>query len=216
VSNFRKLVARLRSHLWLGLEEEETTNPADVFRSYDQALLRVQTLFDDRIIDEAILLCRHIFDTENARRDSIDNRSGILLQATGVTATLVIAFLGILATQVREPFSLAVVGLGASFILLYLGRAAVESLRVLGKATRHVIGPTEVIPSEWPDEAVIYRQHCIQTYLAITVENYRVNNRMMERLAVAQHSYRNAVIILLGGGAVSLSSELALRRLLSP
>lgn len=86
-------------------------------------------------------------------------------------------------------------------VLIFLGRTAVIVLNLHGTLIRHMVGPEDLLPARGNQDSDYERRLALEL-LEDTIENYKANNVAMDRLSVAQQTFRNAVISLVGGGVL--------------
>lgn len=200
------------THVWPKVEPEHEINPPEIFSGYERTIHAYVPSLSDELIPTVLAQSQRAFEYCNDRRHSIDQRAAVLLQATGVTSTLVVATAGILLAQSHLLVSRLVFGVALSIVLVFLARSAVCALRVHGKVTRSTLGPEDALPSRPELDYAAYGRECIDHFLRFTSGNYRVDNKRMEVLAVAQGCYRNAVVAILAGGGVVILLELVFQQ----
>ena len=190
------------SVVWPSTLDFEELNPSAVFAEYEKVCAALSKASSP---DSSMLLAtaRQMFDDDATRRQSIDSRAGLLLGAVGVAAALVtgvgLSSLASFSASLKptEWLALAVYVV----VVIFLGRTAVIVLGLHGTLIRHMLGPEDLMAENGQSGLDDERRIALEL-LADTIENYKANNVAMDRLSVAQQSFRNAVISLVGGGAV--------------
>jgi hypothetical protein len=174
-------------------------NPDAVFEPYTEAIARVRQQAD--LPPSAVLdMSRYVFGRDSDRSESINDRAGTLLGATGLIATLIVFASPLVKGGIRG-FTHQPVGIVAlvayALALGYLGWSATVCLAVQGGATRYDLGPDDLGPAQkYPQ----YELGIAAKILEYTSSNYKVNNIVMAKLAVAQKCFRNAVILTIIAG----------------
>ena len=72
-----------------------------------------------------------------------------------------------------------------------------------GKDFRYTPDPTDLLKSP-PVETTTYPRDVAVKLLRYTIANYEENNRVMNRLEIAQKCFRNALLVLVTGGIVTV------------
>jgi hypothetical protein len=89
--------------------------------------------------------------------------------------------------------------------LVYLVRTAVLLFSIHGKVFRSTLDPSDLTPPSFHSRTATspYERKLACKILRYTVANYRVNNIQSDTLFVAQHAFRNAIIVVVVGGALA-------------
>jgi hypothetical protein len=187
------------------LDEEATTNPPAVFALYEAAAARVEDVSGD-LLEELLNHASSLFEKEEDRQKSSEDRAGNLIAAAGVVAPLLIGVGALLSADDGWNWHDILVALMYLIPLAYLSVCTARALDVQRSKTRHTLGPDELIPDR-ETKLDDLRRTLISTLIHHTSENYKVNNRQMLALNRAQVFFRNAVVsaILTGIVAVVLS-----------
>lgn len=191
--------------VWPRISTSAALNPAPVFDRYNAVLKQLEqsapSVDDEKLFD----LSQRLFDDEAARAASIDSRGGMLMAAPSLVASL-IAGVGVstlkgLATS--PDFQTSIIFISFVLALVYLFRTVSLVLTMLGKQRRSLLGPDDIAPPAKSTAAISPYQRAVATKLIFyTIENYRVNNQQMDRLSVAQKSFRNAIAVVVVGGLI--------------
>jgi hypothetical protein len=189
---------------WPLRDEPAKINPADVFRIYDDAILGMEQ--GSPSADDSKLLAQSwkIFDNEAARRTTIDTRAAAMMPAITLAATLVTG-VGFSVLKDESIPALARCVILASFLLalVYLVRTMVLLFKIHGKVFRSTLDPSDLPPPLSRARTSSYDRKIACKILRYTVANYRVNNLQTDTLFVAQHAFRNAIIVIVLGGAIA-------------
>lgn len=196
---------RLLNLIWPTTASETEINPSTVFAIYDQALEKLRrgrpTSDDPKLLD----LSWQLFDKEAARRSSIDARAGILMAAPALAASLIVGvgFTTLKGLVTSTDAQTVVILVTYVLVLLYLFRTMFLVLKILGAVTRSTLGPDDVLPPATAAGAVSdYSRRVSAKIIGYTIDNYRADNVQMDRLSVAQMSFRNAIAVIIIGGLV--------------
>jgi hypothetical protein len=186
---------------WPRAQEEDEINPGGVFQIYERVLADLETGQLPVNDTELLRVTRQLFEDEAQRRASIDARAGLLFGATGISGSLIVGVAPGLLRSVPHaavaPLSYAILACYVAALVLF-GRTIVNAIRVQGFIIRFTLGPNDLLPSQ--NAATSYERSLALKTLGFTIENYKVNNRQLELLVVAQHCFRNAVILVLLAG----------------
>ena len=198
---------------------QQQLNPPWAFDNYRNAINTIQqtaaSADDPKLLDLSLKL----FDNDAGRRTSIESRAGSMTSAITLAATLVT---GVGFTTLRDTIGLSNAAFWAMFLtfvfaLLYLTITTVLLFQIQGGDDfRSTPDPTDLLkspPAEtttdradvvritWPDGVP---QAVAVKLLRYTIANYEVNNRVMNRLEIAQKCFRNALLVLVTGGIVTV------------
>jgi hypothetical protein len=199
--------------LWRRVGAPATINPQEHFDTYEKAIIAIER--GPPSVDDPKLLAQSwkMFDNEAARRGTIDARAAALMPALGLAATLVT---GVGFTVLKD----ATIFVGARWIVLatlvlalvYLTRTTVLLFDIHGQVFRSTLDPSD-LPTVNRDPADTtaspYDRLVACKVLRYTVWNYRANNVQSQTLFVAQGAFRNAVIVIVAGGALATISMFA-------
>lgn len=190
----RLMSRRVIDTVWPRSQAEHVINPPELFAGYERSSRELGGA-TGAAASSILTTARALFDDEQGRPASLDGRAGLIIGATGVIATLFAGVGGSLLGK-ADLGSAAARGELVFYVvaLVYLGRAVTSALRVQGSIARYRLGPDDLVPIE-PGEG--YDARIAQHFVMYTIANYRVNNRQVERLTVAQHSLRNGVLAVL-------------------
>ncbi len=188
--------------LWQWCDDPVAVNPPAIFKTYDDAIEKMET--DPASNDDTKLLAQSwkIFDNEGARRTTIDSRAAAMMPSLSLAATLVTG----VGFSVLKDDTIPVPGrwiILAAFLLalVYLVRTMVLLFKILGKVYRSTLDPSDLPPL--PDAIPsLYDRHIACQVLRCVVANYKANNIQSDMLFAAQHAFRNAVIVIVLGGAI--------------
>lgn len=196
--------------LWQFREAEAKVNPKGLFDGYDAAIQNITNAA--ATADDTKLLAQSwkIFDNESARRGTIDSRASALMPATGLAATLVTGVGFTVLKETAIPFSARIIML-VTFVLalVYLARTTVLLFVILGKVFRSTLDPTDLMPPAavpaQNGETIVstYDRTLASKVLRCVVYNYKVNNVQSDTLFAAQHAFRNAIMVIVIGGAAA-------------
>jgi hypothetical protein len=192
------------SQFWPVRDDPARINPADIFQIYEDAILGMEQ--GSPSADDSKLLAQSwkIFDNEGARRTTIDSRAAAMMPAISLAATLVTG-VGFTVLKDESIPVLARCIILASFLLalLYLVRTMVLLFKIHGKVFRSTLDPSDLPPPVSRARTSPYDRKIACKILRYTVANYKVNNIQTDTLFVAQHAFRNAIIVIVLGGAVA-------------
>lgn len=188
--------------VWPHDQPEADLNPDTVFDAYQRTVEDLETQGPSNESETLFGMSKYIFETENDRRASIDARASVLIGASGITGTVVAGIGGGLLSELAGDLSAGRIIVLALYLatLLYLVSAIIAALSVHGPMVRHTIGPDDLHTMSGVNRNF---QHRLSLQLiSYTIENYKVNNRQMVALAVAQSRFRNAVITIILAGLI--------------
>ena len=217
--------AVLREIIPFGYSEAEL-NPADVFAAYTSAIDLIEgkppTEDDPKLLDMSLKL----FDNDGARRATIDTRAGTMMSAITLAATLVTGF-GF--TAFKDTSTLSGDAFWAMFVtlvvpLLYLTATVWLLFRIQGPVLRETPDPKDLLTQAeqaelagqaaqaahaahagQADPPSPYQRRLAVRMLRYTINNYRINNRVLSKLWMAQTCFRNALVVLVFGGIVTVA-----------
>jgi len=183
---------------------EQHINPPHIFKPYTDAIQTIQTgaasADDPKLLDLSLKL----FDNDAGRRASIDSRAGGMMSAITLAATLVT---GVGFTTFKDTAGLSAPTFWAIFLtfvlaLLYLTVTILLLFQIQGGVVRSTPDPGDVQtpPAATPSP---YPRQVAAKVLTYTISNYQANNRVMNRLEIAQKCFRNALFILVAGGIIT-------------
>jgi hypothetical protein len=183
---------------------EETLNPPAIFQTYEAAANTIEATAASADDPKLLDLSLKLFDNDAGRRASIDARAGAMMSAITLAATLVT---GVGFTTFKDTSSLSSAAFWAMFLtfVLALGFLTVTTVLLfqiqgaVARSTpdpRDVVTPPPVTPSDYPRQVAVI-------VLRYTIANYKVNNRVVNRLWIAQKCFRNALLVLVVGGIVT-------------
>jgi hypothetical protein len=215
--------------VWPRLRKETELNPASVFAAYDEAVSTIEHRTPSKDDAQLLDLSAKLFDTDAARRTSIDNRASALMPAITIAVTLVTGVGFSVLKDVEKVSPVAGWSIFITYLLMltYLTRTVFLTFRILGKVVRSTPDPTDVVPptpiadaqpakADPPAEVEAHtpaevegnplsaftRQYAVKL-LRYTIGNYKANNVQMDALSVGQQSFRNALIVLVVGGSIT-------------
>jgi hypothetical protein len=149
---------------------------------------------------------QRIYDSEVARRESINTRCGAVLSTGGILGTLVVAAGQLGLAQKKGPFDVAAWATLALFIvsLLYIGTSITMALAVQGARQGSAADPTDLPPDSAEEtKAGVYSIRMAKVYLRYTIANYELNNILKSRLHSGQRCLRNGIIAIIVAGMLS-------------
>jgi hypothetical protein len=183
---------------------EAQLNPAAEFDAYTRAVTAIAaapvTDDDPKLLDLSLKL----FDNDASRRASIDSRAGAMMSAISLAATLVT---GVGFTAFKDTSGLSKGTFWAMFVtfvlaLLYLTITTVLIFQIQGRIFRSTPDPRD-LPTPPPATPSPYSRGMAVRILRYTIDNYKINNRVVNRLWIAQKCFRNALLVLVFGGIVT-------------
>jgi hypothetical protein len=148
---------------------------------------------------------QRIYDSEAARRESINTRCGAVLSTGGVLGALFVAAGQLGLSRQKGSFG-AVAWLELivfSIALIYLGVSIAMALAVQGSRQGSLIDPRDVSAGTGQTDINSYDMYLARKYLEYTVDNYASNNRLKFRLHSAQRHLRNGIIAIIVAGILS-------------
>jgi hypothetical protein len=182
-------------------------NPAAEFQRYDQAVAAIEATAASADDPKLLDLSLKLFDNDAGRRTSIDSRAGAMMSAITLAATLVT---GVGFTAFKDTSGLSHQAFWAMFLtfilaLIYLTVTAVLLFQIQGRIFRSTPDPRDVVtpPPPAADQPSPYQREVAVKMLRYTIANYKINNRVVNRLWIAQKCFRNALVILVIGGIVT-------------
>jgi hypothetical protein len=183
---------------------EVQLNPPSVFQRYEEAITNIEkreaNADDDKLLDLSLKL----FENDASHRAGIDSRASGMMAAISLAATLVT---GVGFTTLKDTSSLSNDAFWTIFVtyvvaLIYLGATVLLSFYIQGPITRETADPTDLVPPP-PAQPSNYQRQLAVRLLRYTINNYKVNNHVAERLFSAQKCFRNAMLALVVGGIVT-------------
>jgi hypothetical protein len=178
----------------------------EYYKEYNAAIDAIGLAGDGDHVTTQRSVSQRVYDTEAARRESINTRAGALIGTAGVLGSLVVAA-GQLGLDVKKgSFGAAAWVVFVFFVvsLAYLGATLVLALRVQGAQQGNVVDPTDLAPQpNEPSNKGAYDVRMTQVHLRYTVLNYRLNNLLKYRLLSSQRCLRNGVLAIIVAGVVS-------------
>jgi hypothetical protein len=193
--------------MWPTVPRDSYVNPSHIFLRYQSRLIELR---NDTTIPDVDLLeqVRRMWTDQETRLSSIDSRAGQLMAAAGIAASLTTS-----AVNQKGVFPVITgkTPLIAAYLLAlgYFAYCIIIALRVHGERRRHKVGPDELVPPAVVTSStapVAYARHLAHELLTSLIKNYQSDNRQAETLYVAQRAFRNAVILLVFGGASAIWS----------
>jgi hypothetical protein len=216
------MLKELREQLFPPWKYRFAATDQQFFDSYRQAVSKLKDEGPDQGGYSPTLLdsSQRIYDSEVARRESINTRCGAVLSTGGILGTLVVAAGQLGLAQRTGTFNVATwVDLGLFIAsLLYISASITMALAVQGDNQGSLTDPTDLPPND-PAETNLenYNLRMSKVYLNYTIANYALNNTLKSRLQSSQRCLRNGIIaimvagmlspVALGGGAASTSSS---------
>lgn len=184
------------------------TDQQEFFDGYERA---VSSLSDpgpaqDGYSSTLLGASQRIYDSEVARRESINTRCSAVLSTGGILGTLVVAAGQLGLAQKKGPFDVAAWATLALFIvsLLYIGTSITMALAVQGARQGSTADPTDLPPdSAEQTKAEVYNIRMAKVYLRYTIVNYELNNILKSRLHSGQRCLRNGIIAIIVAGMLS-------------
>ena len=183
---------------------EDQLNPPSVFEEYDKAVANIEKKEangnDEKLLDFSMKL----FENDASRRAIIDSRTSGMMTAISLTAALVT---GVGFTTLKETNSLSNGAFWTIFVtylvtLIYLSATVALIFFIQGSVKRVTPDPTDLVPPA-PAQPTNYPRQLAVRLLRYTIINYKVNNRVADRLFSAQKCFRNAMLALVLGGIVT-------------
>lgn len=180
-------------------QSTDSLNPESIFDTYTSAVRAMAPILEN----ESVLLdlSKSMFDSEEARRLSIDARAGQLLFAAGLLASLTGASQFLITPPHGHSFRHALSIISILVAFAYLAASAAIALKVQGEAPRSNFGPDEVAELS---QCQTMSLAVAQKRLEYLVHNYRVNNLQSAYLGAAQKALRNGVLVILVASAIRL------------
>jgi hypothetical protein len=178
------------------------------FDGYEEAVSRINDPGPSQASYSPTLLAasQRIYDSEVARRESINTRCGAALATGGILGTLVVAAGQLGLAQRKGPFNVTTWIDLSLFIasLLYIGASITMALAVQGDRQGSVTDPTD-LPPEGDEGTKLdkYNLRMSRIYLRYTIANYRLNNILKSRLHSSQLCLRNGIIAIIIAGMLS-------------
>jgi len=184
---------------------EQRLNPAAIFDGYAQAIDAVANTAELTNAAKLLDLSTKLFETDGARRLSIDSRAASMMPAIALAATLVT---GVGFSTLKDTSGLSIAAFCAmSFTLLitlvYLVLTVVLLFWIQGSIVRSTPDPIDVSHALTAAQNAYDRDVAVRL-LRYTVSNYKVNNRATNSLQIAQKCLRNALLILVVGGIATV------------
>ena len=180
---------------------ESELNPPGIFDKYEAAVATIKagaaTADDEKILNLSLKL----FDNEVARKASIDSRASAMMTSITLAAALVT---GVGFTMFKDVGSVSSAAFWSIFVsfaaaLLYLTATAVLCIYIQGPIARATPDPTDLVPPPHAEPSA-YPRHLAVSILDYTITNYKINNRAVSRVWLAQKCFRNALLTLVVGG----------------
>jgi hypothetical protein len=184
---------------------KQTLNNPNVFNPYTTAVNAIEQTAPSADDPKLLDLSLKLFDNDASRRTSIDSRAGTMMSAITLAATLVT---GVGFTTLKDTTGLSSAVFWAIFVtflltLLYLTITTVLLFWIEGEIPRYTPDPRDVQKSQ-PANPSTYSRDVAVKVLRYTIDNYKVNNRVMDRLEIAQKCFRNALLVLVTGGIATV------------
>lgn len=183
---------------------EDRLNPPPIFQVYEDAVTVISgspaSPDDPKLLDLSLKL----FDADASRRASIDSRAGSMMSSITLAATLVT---GVGFTSFKDASALSPVAFWALFLtfvltLLFLTATTLMLFQIQGRLYRSTPDPAD-LATPAPAEPSAYPRQVATRILRYTIANYKVNNRVVTRLWIAQKCFRNALVVLVAGGILT-------------
>jgi len=184
---------------------EQRLNPPAIFDGYAQAIDAVANTAELTNAAKLLDLSTKLFETDGARRLSIDSRAASMMPAIALAATLVtgVGFSSLNSTSALSAAAFWAMLLTLVVTLIYLVFTVVLLFWIQGDIVRSTPDPTD-LSHAFAAAANAYARDVATRVLRYTVANYQVNNRVTNRLEIAQKCFRNALLVLVGGGTVTV------------
>jgi hypothetical protein len=197
---------KISSFIWRKRGKPAELNPEVLFGAYENAIADIEsgraTGEDTKLLAQAW----KIFDNEGGRRTTIDTRASMLMPAISVAVTLVtgIGFTVLKDNTISMDARVAIL-ITLVLALFYLLRTMLLLFVIHGKVYRNTLDPSDIVlPIIFSRSSVsLYDRKIACKLLRYTLANYRVNNIQSDNLFVAQHSFRNAILIVAIGGTIA-------------
>lgn len=185
---------------------EERLNPTSVFDKYEEAVNNIEakkaTVDDGKLLELSLKL----FENDASRHAWINSRASGMMTAISLAAALVT---GVGFTTFKDANSLSAEAywtIFATYIvtLTYLSVTAILCFQIQGAIIRVTPDPMDLAPPA-PAEPSNYPRQLAVRILRYTIINYRISNRIVAKLWIAQKCFRNALLTLVVGGIVAAS-----------
>jgi hypothetical protein len=183
--------------------KDADSNPKNVFEKYEKAVQAIEgsapTADDPKLLDLSIKL----FDMDAERYAWINSRATTMLGAISLAAALVT---GVGFTTLKDTASLSfpvVITIVSTYALalVYLCTTSIICFRIQGPVVRMTPDPSDLVPPASTTPSSYYR-HLALVMLRYTIGNWRIGNRVVGMLWVAQKCFRNALVVLVIGGLI--------------
>ena len=197
---------KILSFIWRRRGEDAEFNPELIFRAYEESISDIES--SGPTSEDAKLLAQawKLFDNEGARRSTIDTRASMLMPAISLAVTLVTGIgFTVLKDNTVSVDARVIILTTVVLALFYLLRTILMLFMIHGKVYRNTLDPSDIalplVSSR--SRASSFDRKIACKLLRYTVANYRANNVQSDNLFVAQHSFRNAILIVALGGTIA-------------
>lgn len=205
------MTCNIYRELWPRTADEESINPPKIFQDYHVKLDEFKKTKNITYDKEILEYSKYLFDEEENRRYNTEKKATYSLNAIGISTALIVG----LATLVFEGkfygkgiFSYLML-LCYLISIVFLVRASMLSLKVFGDIKRNYLGPDDILINNLTNESH-YRNLLIEKLIKYTIENYKVNNRVLSIVHTAQACFRNAIFIIGLFGVILISDSIFL------
>lgn len=197
-------MSKLFQILWPHCLNEEELNPIKLFDEYVNACDGLGDNMDVALGSRFLENSKYIFVEEEERRDRLERTATTILSSTAIVVVLIVAMSKFVfgdkileKTLLISIFSIASYGIS----LIYFFMAFIYALRVFASVSRHYLGPIDIAPQS-KENVAPFSIRIGKKFLECTIENYKINNREMNKTHVARSMLRNAIVTLLLSGVL--------------
>ncbi len=193
--------ARFFQNLWPRKENDETLNPKNIFDEYSQSCKLIEDDKNANLGSRILELSKYLFEDEENRRNRIESNASSFLNTIAVVAALIVGMAGfILKRGINFSELYSVFTLILYFIsLIYLFCAYISTLSIFSEIHRYYLGPTDLVPKNSETENQ-FSLRLGEKFLSYTIENYKVNNRVLNKIHTSRILIRNSIVALLIAG----------------
>jgi len=186
--SFKKIITEIIP--WLVSENQ--LNPEELFRKYRDAYSNLSLTQNLEVgTDQILEHSKYLFNEELERRLRIDSTAANLLNILGVIAAFVVGTGSILLTKGYSINHIGLLSISVAYgiSLLYIASAFLVCLRVLAHDVRYYMDPLDISQIQEMDRK-LYDLSIAKKLLEYTTENYKVNNRQINRIQVTRALFR--------------------------
>lgn len=149
--------------------------------------------------DQIVQACQQLFESEESRRQSIDQRLTTLVGLSSIAGTLIIGatwaqMTGTLRSENRVV--VWVIAVGTLYLALQIGCTVISAVEGLSRRSYEGLEPADAVPLSGESNSS-YQRRRARKYLSMLADHQLQNNAKITKMAVAHRAVKNFVVMVI-------------------